>query len=77
MYGFKSVCPFDELVVLYIDALAYSLAQLAKYIGVKLILNFLILGMFPQLSVFERLSCFFIKYGNVPVKDKLARVTPS
>ena len=74
MDHFKSVYPFDLLVVWSIGALAYALIQSDKFIGVRFIPNVLILGMFLKLSVFKGLSCFFIKYGHGPVKEKLVRV---
>ena len=75
--NFKGVRPPFALVAWYISSFSKPLAQAVQFIGVQRIPDILLFGMFPQLSVFERLSCFFIKYGNVPVKDKLARVTPS
>ena len=67
----------DTLVVWSIGSFAYALAQSSELIGVKFIPNFLILGMFLQLSIFEGLSCFFIKYGHCPDEEKLAQVIAS
>ena len=73
--NFKRVCPFGALVVWDINSLAYALAQSAKFLGVQFIPMFLILLMFPQLSVFEGIYRFFIEYGIFPFKKKLAWVT--
>ena len=72
--NFISVYTFDALVAFSIGTLAYALAQSAKFIRVQFIPFVLILGMFPQLPVFEELSRFFIEHGHGPVKDKMAQV---
>ena len=77
VYKSEFIRPPDALVVWAIDSFAYALAQSAKLVGIQFIFLFLIPGMFPQLSVLEGLSCFFIEYGNFPVEKKLARVTAS
>ena len=73
----KSVRTFDMLVVCSTVTLAYALAQLLNYIGVRFIPTFLIPGIFPQLPVFEGMYCFFIKHGHGPFKKKLVQVTKS
>ena len=61
--NFKCVRAPDVLVVCPNGAFAYALAQSAQFVGVQFILNILLHGIFLQLSVFEGLSCFFIKYS--------------
>ena len=73
--NFECVSPFDALVVWGIGPIFYALSQWTNCFGICFIQNCLILGMFPQLSVFKVLSCFFIKYRNFPVEYKLAQVT--
>ena len=71
---FKCVRTPDALVTWSISAFAYLLAQSAQLVGVRFIPDILVLGIFPQLSVFKLLSRLFINYRHCPVKDKFAQL---
>ena len=62
------------LVAWSISDFVYPLAQLSQFVGVICIPYLLVLGMFPQLSIFKWLSCLFINYRHWLVKDKFAPV---
>ena len=70
----KCVHPSDALVLWSISDLAYPLAQSAQFVGVRFIPYLLVLGVFPQLSVFKGLPLFLIHYRNCPFKEKFVWV---